>query len=505
MSHIGPAIECSPSAIPTPAVFGAEILSLEASWVRNFTLDVPGNFNYNHGAQSVQNVDFCNVTVTYSHPGYDDRITVETWLPRHWNQRLQATGGGGWRAGRFVLSQFFMGGAIGEGYATTTTDAGLGDTMPDAWALKSTGNVNLEYLHNLGYRSLNDEAIIAKDLVRSFYGIPPAYSYWSGCSQGGRQGLMLAQRYPHAYDGIVASAPAQSWPEFVTAVYYPLLAPLWAGEPSPLSCELEFLTAEAVKHCDSQDGIVDGIISDPNNCDFDPFSAVNKTFSCTATGKPMRLTRAAAITAKAAWTGPRTVAGDFLWYGVNPGSDITGLGVAPGQNLTTSPDEWLSLFLVKNQSFDATQLSHEEYGTLFHFSVKEYTDVMAANDPDLTAFKKAGGKLLTYHGMADESIPTKRTEHYYRAVSQLIPDVQDFYRYFESPGLAHCAGGRGGQPTTAFDALRKWVENGTAPEFLPVRVNGTDGEHNRILCPYPTKPIQQGGNASGVGSFRCVH
>lgn len=84
---------------------------------------------------------------------------------------------------------------------------------------------------------------------------------------------------------------------------------------------------------------------------------------------------------------------------MNPGSDITGLGVAPGQNLTTSPDEWLSLFLVKNQSFDATQLSHEEYGTLFHFSVKEYTDVMAANDPDLTAFKKAGGKLLTYHGM----------------------------------------------------------------------------------------------------------
>ncbi|GIJ85071.1 hypothetical protein Asppvi_003926 [Aspergillus pseudoviridinutans] len=505
MSHIGPAIECSPSAIATPAVFGAEILSLEASWVNNFTLNIPGDFNYNHGARSVQNVDFCNVTVTYTHPGYDDRITVETWLPRNWNQRLQATGGGGWRAGRFVLSQFFMGGAIGEGYATTTTDAGLGDTMPDAWALKSPGNVNLEYLHNLGYRSLNDEAIIAKDLVRSFYGIPPVYSYWSGCSQGGRQGLMVAQRYPHAYDGIVASAPAQSWPEFVTATYYPLLAPLWAGEPSPLSCELEFLTEEAVKQCDPKDGIVDGIISDPDNCDFDPFSAVNKTFSCSATGKPMRLSRAAAITAKAAWSGPRTVAGDFLWYGWNPGSDITGLGVAPGQNSTASPDEWLSLFVLKNQSFDVTRLSHEEYDSLFRLAVKEYTDVMAANDPDLTEFKKAGGKLLTYHGMADGSIPTKGTEHYYRAVSKVIPDVQDFYRYFESPGLAHCAGGRGGQPTTAFDALRKWVENGTVPDFLPVRVNGTDGEHDRILCPYPAKAIQQGGNATNGGSLRCAH
>ncbi|KAL2012224.1 hypothetical protein VTN00DRAFT_4942 [Thermoascus crustaceus] len=505
MSHIGPAMECSPSAIATPAVFGAEILSLSASWVNNFTLDVPGDFNYNHGAISVQNVDFCNVTVTYTHPGYDDRITVETWLPRNWNQRLQATGGGGWSAGRFVLSQFFMGGAIGEGYATTTTDAGLGETMPDAWALKSPGNINLESLHNLGYRSLNDQAIIAKDLVRSFYGIPPVYSYWSGCSQGGRQGLMLAQRYPHAYDGIAASAPAQSWPQLTTSLYYTLLAPLWAGEPSPLACELEFLTEEAVKHCDPLDGIVDGIISDTDNCDFDPFSAVNKTFSCSATGKPMRLSRAAAITATAAWSGPRTVAGDFLWYGVNPGSDITGMGVAPGQNITASTDEWLGLFVLKDQSFNVTSLSHEEYDWLFHLAVQEYTDVMAANDPDLTEFKKAGGKLLTYHGMADGSIPTKGTEHYYRAVSKLIPEVQDFYRYFESPGLAHCAGGRGGQPITAFDALRKWVENGTAPEFLPVRVNGTDGkEQDRILCPYPAKPIQQGGNASHVGGFRCV-
>jgi feruloyl esterase len=291
-----------------------------------------------------------------------------------------------------------MGGAIGEGYATTMTDAGLGDA-PDSWALKSQGNVNLASLHNLGYRSLNDQAIISKDLVRSFYGVPPTYSYWSGCSQGGRQGLMLAQRYPHAYDGIAAAAPAQSWPEFVSAVYHPLLARVWAGEPSPLACELDFLTEKAVKHCDPLDGIVDGIISDVERCDFDPFGAVNTTFPCSATGNSMPLTRAAAITSQAAWSGPRTVSGDFLWYGVNPGSDISGLGILPGQNDTASPDEWLSLFLLKNQSADVTKLSHEEYDRLFHLAVQEYTDVMAANDPDLTEFKKAGGKLLTYHGM----------------------------------------------------------------------------------------------------------
>ncbi|PKX96360.1 putative feruloyl esterase [Aspergillus novofumigatus IBT 16806] len=352
MSHIGPAIDCSPSAIATPAVFGAEILSLEASWVNSFTFDVPADFNYNHGAL-------------------------------HRRRRIAGQ--------QFVLSQFFMGGAIGEGYATTITDAGLGDTMPDAWPLKRPGNVNLEYLHSLGYRSLNDEAIIAKGLVRSFYGIPPVYSYWSGCSHGGRQGLMFAQRYPHAYNGIATSAPAQSWPEI----------------SSPLSCKLEFLTEEVVKHCDPKDGIVDGIISDPENCHFEPFTAVNQTFSCSVTGKPTQLRRAAAIMAESALSDPRSVAGDFLWYGANPGSDISSLGVAPGQNIKASPDEWLSLFVPKNQSFDVTRLSHEEYDTLFRLAVKEYTDVMAANDPDLTTFKKAGGKLLTYHGMADQSIQLK--------------------------------------------------------------------------------------------------
>ncbi|KAL1885591.1 hypothetical protein Plec18167_001086 [Paecilomyces lecythidis] len=503
MNYTVPTTACSPSAIATPVLYGAEILSLSASWVQNFTLYVPAVFNYNHGDQSVQNVDFCNVTVTYTHPGYDDRITVETWLPYNWNKRLQSTGGGGWQAGRWVLSEFFMGGAIGEGYATTTTDAGLGNAVqPTAWALKSPGNANLEDLRNLGYRSLNDQAIIAEDLIQSFYGIPPAYSYWSGCSQGGRQGLMLAQRYPHAYNGIAASAPAQSWPELASSLYYPLLALAWAGEPSPLTCELEFLTDEVVKKCDPLDGIVDGIISDIDKCAFDPFSVVNKTFSCSTTGKSMRLSRAAAIAAEAAWSGPRTTRGDFLWYGLNLGADITGFGVASGQNSTDNPDEWFNYFVLRNQSFNILNSSHEEYDWLFHLAVQEYTDVIAANDPDLTEFKEAGGKLLTYHGMADPTIPTKSTEAYYRAVRQVIPDVQNFYRYFQSPGLGHCSGGRGGQPTTLFDALRAWVENGTAPDSLPVKVNATGGvEQDRILCPYPAKTVSQSGN----GTFRCVH
>lgn len=391
---------CSPATIPAPVVFGAEILSLSATWVQNYTLNVPATFNYNHGDVAVENAEFCNVTVTYTHPGHGDRITVETWLPSKWNRRLQATGGGGWSAGRFVLSDFFMPGAIGEGYAATTTDAGLGSAgSPESWALASPGNVNLYNLQNLGYVSLNDQAIIGKSLVKSFYGKDPEYSYWSGCSQGGRQGMMLAQRYPTAYNGIAASAPALSWTELTSSVIYPLLVIGWVGASSPpLACELEFITSEAVSVCDPNDGVVDRLISDVSKCHFDALSAVNKTFYCSSTQKRMPLSRTAALVANAAWSGPRTANGEFLWYGYNRGSDISAFGTTPGHN-STGADIWFRLFVTKNKAFNVQNATHEEYDQLFRRAVQEYTDLLNAGNPDLSEFKKSGGKLISYHGM----------------------------------------------------------------------------------------------------------
>lgn len=397
---------CSPAAIQTPTVFGAEILSLSATWVTNYTSYIPYSFNYNGDTVDLENAKFCNITVQYTHPGYKDTITVETWLPEpaKWNGRLQATGGGGWAAGRFVLPEFFMGGALGEGFATTTTDAGLGKdtTGPREWALTSPGNVDWVAVENFGSCAYNDQAIIGKELMNSFYGRAPEYSYWSGCSQGGRQGLMIAERYPTAYDGIAASAPAQSFTKFTSSLYYPLLMRIWHNV-NPLVCELDFLASEAIAYCDPLDGVVDGLISNMGACNYDPFTAVNKTFICNPLNHTIALSQGAALIAHAAWSGARATDGRQLWYGYNPGSDIgSTFGAQPGYNgsvTTAVKDEWFNLFVARNFSFNTAGLSHEEYEEFFNLITSEYGSSWNADNADLHAFKNVGGKLITYHGM----------------------------------------------------------------------------------------------------------
>lgn len=151
---------CAVSTFSPPTLFGAEILQVQANLVTDYSFQIPNGWTYSQPAQNVQDATFCNVTVTYTHPGLDDIINVETWLPtaEDWNGRLQAVGGGGWVAGRFVLTYAGMAGAVADGYATATTDAGVPGIQgsPD-WLLVSPGNLNLNALQNLGQTSLGDE------------------------------------------------------------------------------------------------------------------------------------------------------------------------------------------------------------------------------------------------------------------------------------------------------------------------------------------------------------
>ncbi len=400
------------------------------------------------------------------------------------------------------------------------------------------------------------QALIAKDLIEEFYGQPAEYAYYSGCSQGGRQGMMLAQRYPDAYNGIAASAPALNWARLIPAAAWPQVM-MELTRQFPPKCELDALTAGAIAACDPQDGVTDGIISDPAACSFDPFSMVVKIVNCTSNNENATISNAAATIANLTWTGPRKANGDFLYYGLDYQARLTG---SSGDQTTTADlgfastrcnsngtcvgvptglgEAWLKFMVKKDPDWDYTKItSVEEYARLFQASAQEFDSIIGTYDTDLSAFRDAGGKMITYHGTvsckplsffscsfrdrrarivsmltrttlkADGLILRQGTNEYYDRVKDKTPDAKDFFRYFEVPGLGHCSGGVGGQPTATFQALVDWVEKGVVPETLPINfkdINGT--QYERILCPYPEKArlVSVGLDVTKAESYKCT-
>ncbi|KAI0021351.1 Tannase/feruloyl esterase [Xylariomycetidae sp. FL0641] len=524
---------CAASTFQPPVIPGAKLLAIDAALVTNFSQEVTPRLYPNHDSISVKNATFCNVTVSYTHPGDDDNVAAEAWLPLEgWNGRLQAAGGSGLGLGRFEISYGGMAGAIGEGYATISSDGGIKNPLdPYSWVLESPGKANDVLIRHWGGDTLNDmaspsPATIAKSVIKDFYGKPPEYSYFNGCSQGGRQGFELAQKHPAAYDGIAASAPAIHWAQWAPAMYWPQVLMNTRGE-YPLGCELDALTGLAVRACDGlTDGVTDGILSDPGACAFDPFPFVGAAIACPLGSTT--ISEAAAAIANATWAGPTAVddddddggSGSFLWYGVHRGTDLsgglTGTGTAAvkcdggdGGTCEGNPVplayQWIQLFVEKDPAYDYRAMTRADFDNAMRRSGEQWDAVVASSDPDLRGFYEAGGKMLTYHGLYDQVIPIQATEKYYTDVQALIPEVRDFYRFYEVPGLPHCFGN--GQPTTVFDALRAWVENGTVPESLPsTLVDGAGKTNNRILCPYPERAVfsEECGDAAAAACFKCT-
>ncbi|OTA70122.1 tannase and feruloyl esterase [Hypoxylon sp. EC38] len=503
---------CVPSTFSTPTLFGAQVLSVEAGIVSNYSFDVPTGWRYSQPAVDVQNATFCNVTVTYTHPGLSDSVSVETWLPTdNWNGRLQAIGGGGWVAGRFALTYGGMAGAIHDGYATVTTDAGVGSDVTPTWTLLSPGNLNLAAFNDFGQVSLNDAAVIAKDVIERYYGKGPSYSYFNGCSQGGRQAGMLAQQYPTAYDGIIAAAPALYWAELLISAAWPAFY-MDLTKQYPYGCELTQLTSFAVSACDGLDGVEDGLIADPDECRriFSPFDYVGTVFNCSTTGNNMEISSAAASVAKAMWDGPRYSNGDFLWYGFEIGSDLATVAATTcdynGQCVPAAREELTFVyqdFVLKDPFANVTELTYNEFDSMSRSLKRIFSSSMAATEPNLVDFRDSGGKMITYHGLVDQSISPGGTLHYYKEVSRLINDTTDFYRYYRVPGLEHCWGGNGGQPEALFGQLRLWVENGTAPVASPVKIQSGNATKDEILCPYPKEATFRKTCTNSTSSTDC--
>lgn len=487
------ASDCSTSSISNPSIPHGQVLNLSAVPVHNY--------NYQNST-----LNFCNVTVTYTHPGWNDTIHVNVWLPSSkWNQRLQGAGGGGFSALESVDN---LAKAVTGGYAAVGTDAGheLNLARSDSWSLDESGEVNMPLLKDFASVALNDAAVVAKGIINGFYGHGPRYSYWNGCSTGGRQGLMLAQRYPTAYDGILANAPAINWPEFIVAEYWPqFVMNQMKTHPSP--CVIDAITAAAVKACDGNDGVKDGVISEPSRCHFDPLTTVNEMANCS--GKTVTITRNDALVVQKIWGGMRSTNGSSLWYGLEKGAPLSG-GLAvttcsTPSNCTGIPfsisSDWISQFILENPSADLTQMNHEQYQRIFEYSRKKYDSIIGTNNPDLSAFKQAGGKLVTWHGLADQLIFPKGTEKYYKEVETLDPSVRDFYRLFFAPGVQHCQGGNGEIPVDPLELVVNWIEKGVAPETLLGKTE--DGSRSRKLCPYPLVSVYKGGDSRDASSYAC--
>lgn len=425
----------------------------------------------------------CRVTATVTHSPAADRIQVFIALPmKGWNGRFLGTGGGGFAGG----SPRNLAGPVSQGFAAGATDTGhVGGS--GSFALDAKGRLNWPGIRANAYLGIHDMTVVGKALCRAFYGKPPRYSYFSGTSSGGRQGLAEAQRYPEDYDGILSLAPAINWSRFLTTDLWPQLV-MHEARNFVSTAKLQAVTEASVRACDERDGVKDGIVDDPLSCDYDPASFVGAQVD----GAPF--TAADAEVVRKIWEGARSRKGEFLWYGLTRGTNLAPLAGTEGSPLRGRPFgvamDYFRFFLKQDPDWDWTTLTHAEFEQLQQQSIEQYSDVLSTDDADLTRFRDRGGKLLLAHGLIDELIPVQGSIDYYRRVVNRmggLKETQKFARFFLLPGVNHGVRGPGPAPARLVETLVSWVEEGKAVEMLRGEQRDSAGKviRTRPLFPYP--------------------
>ncbi|PSN73264.1 tannase and feruloyl esterase [Corynespora cassiicola Philippines] len=499
---------CSDSSFRLSNVPGATVLSITTEEKKNVNTSalpplIPG----------ANDVSFCGVKVYVTHPGTNDKVLIETWLPltqEAWNGRFQGVGGGGFATGLF---EFGLGPAVQAGYAASSTDGGHPVDFIDAtWLLNEDKSINYGLLNNFIAKSVADMILVGKILAEQFYGKKPHHSYFSGCSQGGRQGYALAQRYPGLVDGILASAPALKFPGVVMAALWPHVAMRESGVLVS-NCEFEWFDKKVMEACDILDGVIDGVIGDPDACDFDLLALVGESLECS--GHAIEVTLPMAEMVQKVRSGPKTPFGTVIWPGlaygtsmkslVNVSIDATGMRIMQPQ---TFLDNWVKVSLLKDLSFNTSALTYTEYLALWAQTEEEYSWIANCDSPDLSGFYEKGGKLLSWHGTSDSSIPYQTTTAYYDRVKTLtggVVAVDEFYRLFLAPGVEHCGLGAGAAPANALEQLVKWVEESEGPETLEADKIEEKGQIvKKNLCRYPKRLKYLGlGDAKQASNWGC--
>jgi len=442
---------------------------------------------------------FCRITAVTTHPPAGDRIRIFIGLPlTGWNGRFQGVGGGGFSGG----NANGIAAPVAQGYAAGSTDTGH-EGSSASFALDSTGHLNWQLIRDNAYLGIHEMTVTGKALVAAFYGAAANHSYFNGCSTGGRQGLSEAQRYPADYDGILAGAPAINWTRLHVEQMWSTVVMLAAKNPVP-QCKLAAAQAAAVAACDAADGVKDGVIENPRACAFDPKQLVG-TSSATCGA----FTEADADVIRKIWQGPRRQDGSFLWYGLQRGGDFSGLSSTGGAPLSPRPNnitlEWWRYFLNQNPQWDYSGLTPASYEQYWDQSVEEFSAVLATDNPDLSAYRGRGGKIVLWHGWSDQLIYPEGTIDYYNRVQKQMGTTSQFARLFLAPGVGHCGGGPGPQPDGQFEAVVRWVEQGTAPDTLNAVLRDRNGVvRSRPLCQFPMVATYKGtGSTDDAANFTC--
>lgn len=445
----------------------------------------------------------CAVAAVVTNPPANDQIRVGIWLPlQNWNRRFQGLGGGGFSGGSPTT---VPAGALQAGYVAAATDAGHTGGS-GSFALNPDGTLNWQLIADFGYLGIHQMTVTAKALTTRFYGTSSFRSYFNGCSTGGRQGLMEAQRYPQDYDGIAAGSPAINWTKFHPAQLWGQLQMRLAGNVVP-TCKLATATQAAVAACDPRDGVTDSVIGDWQGCRFDARTLIGTVTECGT------ITAADADLINTMWQGPRDVDGQFLWYGLERGANLQalnnstgGVGQPFGIGL-----QWFQYWLLQNPNWDWQTMTYEQYLLLFQQSVLQYQAVIATDDPDLSGFRDAGGKVVFWHGSADQLIFFRGTVDYYQRLAETMGGQERtsrFARFFVAPGVAHCGGGAGAAPSDLLDSVVRWVEQGKAPTQLTGRRTDATGTVvlSRPICQYPQVARYKGhGSTTDAKNFFCAN
>lgn len=440
--------------------------------------------------------EYCKVTGTLP-PSLD----FEVRLPTAWNEKTVYSGGGGFDGFIFSNDSYTV-----NGYASIASNGGhTGEGVDASFALDA------QKLDDFAYLSIHRVLPIAKSLIQERYGKSARKTYFEGCSNGGREALIEAQRWPEDFDGIIARAPAYNFVELMTTFNENTRQLMKPGASLP-SEKLQLLGKAVLDACDAKDGVADGILSLPSACQFDP-----SVLQCAEAGQTDCLTAEQVTSARTIYS-PTLLNGTTLYPGWPAGGEADpegwGAWITGDGNATLSigglfGSAMVKYFITRDPDFDPLTFHLNDWQS----RINEVSARVSANNPDLGRFQARGGKLILWHGGTDAAISQHGTAAYYERVVQAAGGqaaADAFVEYFPAPGVNHCAGGAGADTVDLLTALENWVEKGVAPsqaKLVATKFHPETGESvlSRPLCKYPRYPRYKGtGDVNSADSFTCV-